>query len=161
MNDTPRHWQPLRKMSTDEFHPTRPEVIATVMRMYDCDEAAAHAMMEKLKETCIYYTNNLYQVQVAKCGPEGDMLHICIRRNDGAHDIRDWRHFQQIKNEVAGAEREAFELYPRESRKVDASNKYHLWVLPEGVSMDAVGWTTRDVQYVENKDVPGLRQRSL
>jgi hypothetical protein len=89
------------------------------------------------------------------------MTHICIRRLDGACDIRDWRHFQQIKNEICGEEREGFELYPRESRKVDTSNKFHIWVLPDGISMSAVGWLERDVQYDERKNVPGMRQRTL
>jgi len=92
-------------------------------------------------------------------GPDGSMLHINIRRRDGGM-FKDWRHFQQIKNEVAGPEREAFEMYPAESRLVDTSNKWHLWVLPEGVQMQ-VGWDKRDVQYETNNDVPGLRQRAL
>lgn len=39
---------------------------------------------------------------------------------------------QQIKNEVIGEQREAVEIYPAESRKVDFTNTTHLWVLPEG-----------------------------
>ena len=74
--------------------------------------------------------------------------------------IKDWRHFQQIKNEIAGEEREAVEIYPAESRKVDTSNKWHLWVLPEGEKVN-LGWKDRDVQYGELRGVPGLRQRPL
>jgi hypothetical protein len=44
----------------------------------------------------------------------------------------DWREFQRIKDEVAGPEREAVELYPRASRIVDTANQFHLFVLPEG-----------------------------
>lgn len=57
--------------------------------------------------------------------------HISFKRNDRAA-VRDWRHFQAIKNEVAGPEREAIEIFPPESNLVDGANQYHLWVLPEG-----------------------------
>ena len=113
---------------------------------------------EDAKVDC--YVNDLYQVQVGVCGPENAMLHINIRRRDGAA-IFDWRHMQQIKNELAGPAREAFQLFPAEDRKVDTSNKYHLWVLPEGARFDSIGWSKRDVQYEENRNVPGMRQRKL
>lgn len=62
---------------------------------------------------------------------EDTSMHLTFKRNDRAA-VRDWRHFQAIKNEVAGPEREAIEIYPPESELVDAANEYHLWVLPEG-----------------------------
>lgn len=77
------------------------------------------------------WVNNLYVVTVDRSGEVG---HISIRRQDrGA--ARDWRHFQQIKNELFGAESEAVELYPAESRVVDTANQFHLWVLPPGTVM--------------------------
>jgi hypothetical protein len=60
-------------------------------------------------------------------------MHLTFKRNDRAA-VRDWRHFQAIKNEVAGPQREALEIYPPESELVDAANEYHLWVLPEGLT---------------------------
>jgi hypothetical protein len=137
----------------------RPEVVRETMDFYKITEAQANDMLDVEEAKCDCYINELYQVQVAPCGPDNAMLHINIRRRDGGA-IFDWRHMQQIKNELAGAEREAFQLFPAESRKVDTSNKYHLWVLPEGVSMQ-IGWFKRDVQYEERKTVPGLRQRAL
>ena len=86
-------------------------------------------------------------------------LLITIRRKDGGI-VKDWRDFQQIKNEIAGEEREAVELYPAESRKVDTTNKWHLWVLPEGVAFD-VGFPERDVRYDGDLDIPGMQQRAL
>lgn len=62
---------------------------------------------------------------------EDTAMHLTFKRNDRAA-VRDWRHFQAIKNEVAGPQREAIEIYPIESELVDAANEYHLWVLPEG-----------------------------
>ena len=68
---------------------------------------------------------------------------LSIRHND-RRAVRDWRHFQRIKNELAGPEREAIEIYPAESRLVDEANQYHLWVLPEGEAIP-IGFTERHV----------------
>ena len=151
---TPRHWQPL--VETNEFETVRPEVVAVTARHYGMDEDAARDWLEKYTAESRYLVNNLYQVQVRQ---EGDYLHLNIRRRDGGM-VRDWRHFQQIKNEIAGPEREAVELYPAESRLVDTTNKWHLWVLPEG-AQTGFGWSQRDVSYDERRHVPGLRQRPL
>jgi len=72
------------------------------------------------------YSNDLYQVMVEK---NGDFIHMCIRRHDG-QPSKDWKDHQQIKNEIIGPEYEAAELFPAESRLVDTSNEYHLWVHP-------------------------------
>jgi hypothetical protein len=74
------------------------------------------------------FANRLYD-GVALTFEDGSM-HLSFKRRDRAA-VRDWRHFQAIKNEVAGPEREALELFPAESNLVDAANEYHLWVLPE------------------------------
>jgi len=142
------------------MQPPRRELIESTMQNYKLDEAQARELLDAEHARCSYWVNELYQVAVQPCGEDGKMLHINIRRRDGSIDLRDWRHFQQIKNEVAGPEREAFEMYPAESRLVDQTNKFHLWVLPEGKKME-VGWTERDVDYTENRNVPGMRQRAL
>lgn len=153
----PRHWKPLVEIDTTEFKPTPPEVIEETMKHYKIPEDEARAMLQDYHDRCRYFVNELYQIQVEEYAP--GCLHINIRRRDGGM-VRDWRHFQQIKNEIAGPEREAVELYPAESRKVDTSNKWHLWVQPEGVKI-GVGWTQRDTSYDERRHVPGLRQRPL
>lgn len=56
---------------------------------------------------------------------------LSIQRKDGSR-IHSWRALQRIKNELCGPEREAVEIYPADSRLVDVSNTYHLWVLAEG-----------------------------
>jgi hypothetical protein len=73
------------------------------------------------------FQNNIYTVQIEEFPP---FLHLNIRRNDWAA-CKDWRHFQQIKNELVGVENEAVELFPAESRLLDTSNAYHLWVHPD------------------------------
>lgn len=79
---------------------------------------------------CFAFYNRLYN-GVALVFEDGSM-HFSFKRNDRAA-VRDWRHFQAIKNSVAGPEREAVEIFPPESELVDGANEYHLWVLPEGV----------------------------
>jgi len=154
---TPRHWRPLVEVPPDDFKPAAPELVAGTMEHYDMTEAVARAFLQDYHERCRYFVNDLYQIQAEEYAP--GCLHLNIRRRDGGM-FKDWRHFQQIKNEIAGPEREAVELYPAESRKVDTTNKWHLWVQPEGVRID-VGWNGRDVSYDSTDHVPGLRQRPL
>lgn len=64
----------------------------------------------------------------------GVIAEISIRRTD-RKAVHDWRHFQRIKNEIAGPEIEAVELYPAESRLMDTANQYYLYCFPPGVQM--------------------------
>ena len=75
------------------------------------------------------WRNRLYDAAVYYF--ENDTVHISFKRLDRAA-VRDWRHFQAIKNEIVSAEREAVEIFPAESELMDGANQYHLWVLPEG-----------------------------
>lgn len=84
-----------------------------------------------LKEFNVW-KNDLYTVFVRKKqifpGVPCSMTWLSIKRND-KEPCRDWRHFQWIKNQLCGEETEAAEIFPAESRLVDGSNQYHLWVL--------------------------------
>lgn len=75
------------------------------------------------------FRNEIYTAVVRE--QDNGVTHLSIRRNDGTA-ARDWRHFQQIKNQLCGEDREAIELYPEEKRVVDTANQSHLWVLPRG-----------------------------
>lgn len=158
MSKMPRYWEPLVRA---DALPPRPEVIAVVMKHYGITEAEARQQLA-LEDNCELWINKLYQVQVRYCSDLGHKgtIHLNIRRRDGSPAGHDWRHYQEIKNQLAGPEREAFEMYPAESRKVDTSNKWHLWVLPEGERIP-IGSMERDVQYEENRNAPGVRQRPL
>lgn len=113
-------------------------------------------LLEDFKQTSVWI-NDLYQV--ARREFQSGSIHLNIRRRDGRPIFRDWRHFQEIKNQLAGPEREAMEIYPAESRLVDTSNKYHLWVMPEGVYItDNIGFSQRDVSYVSGP-TRGTKQR--
>lgn len=117
-------------------------------------ELARKALEEEVAHTT-YWINDLYQVAVH--GSDA-VAHLNIRRRDGKPIFRDWRHFQQIKNELVGPEYEGVELYPAESRKVDTSNKYHIYVVKDSTFRFPFGFETRDVaEGVSN--LPGFRQR--
>lgn len=75
------------------------------------------------------YANNMYQCFLRRM--ENGMKYLSIKRNDRM-PIHNWRHLQQIKNDICGEESEGAELYPAMSRIADAANQYHLWVLPKG-----------------------------
>jgi len=84
-----------------------------------------------------------------------DALWLVIVRIDGK-PARDWRNLQRIKNQLAGASREAVELFPAEARLVDQVNATHLWVLPAGERYP-FGFEQRSVD--EPAAQVGLRQR--
>lgn len=80
------------------------------------------------------WANDLYQVHIVRW-PANEaiscpIVQLSIRRVD-RQAARDWRHFQQIKNELVGPECEAVELYPAESRLVDTANQFHLWCVAD------------------------------
>jgi hypothetical protein len=87
------------------------------------------------KERPEIWTSDVYQVTVRRWdddpvfGTRGGMIQIGINSLDGT-SRHDWRDFQGIKNQMAGEECEAFELYPAESRLMDPSNYYSLWCFP-------------------------------
>lgn len=81
------------------------------------------------------WNSNLYEVFEYEVPeediPGGKITWLSIKRLD-KNVIRDWRHLQWIKNQICGEECEACELFPAESRLVDTSNQFHLWVLKPG-----------------------------
>lgn len=71
------------------------------------------------------WVNDVYQV--VKKTVEDGIVWLSIKRLD-KEPCRDWRDFQAIKNQLVGPECEGVELFPAESRLIDTSNQYHLWV---------------------------------
>ena len=159
MTDLPRYWKPLVEVPNDAAWQPTDKLVKVLVEHHGYDEAEARDVLDDEVKRYRFFTNDLYQIQVAPTGDDGRCLHINIRRRDGSM-FKDWRHFQQIKNELAGPEREAVEIYPAESRKVDTSNKWHLWVLPEGMRVP-FGWDKSDISYREVNGIPGLKQRPL
>jgi hypothetical protein len=70
------------------------------------------------------FENNLYHVEIVYGQP---FIHLDVHRIDRG-PCKNWEHFQQIKNELVGPEHEAVELFPAESRLVNTSHEYHMWV---------------------------------
>lgn len=95
--------------------------------------AEAKAAYRKLEADEIW-VNDEYQVNLAYCEPSGPdappMVHLSIKRRDKG-PVRDWRDFQEIKNQLVGPNCEGVELFPAEDRLVDTANQYHLWVIAD------------------------------
>ncbi len=91
---------------------------------YTCALAAISDYMDEMERNERVYLNHRYQVHVRQCGD--NLVHLSIRRLD-RQPIHDWRDIQEIKNQLLGPECEAVELYPAESRRVDAANQFHIW----------------------------------
>ena len=102
-----------------------------------------------IKEHPELWANDIYHVTVRRWpddpvfGTRGGFIQIGINCHDGTAR-HDWRDFQGIKNQIAGPECEAFELYPAESRLLDPSNYYTLWCFP-GLKRIKVGNEARRV----------------
>lgn len=125
-------------------HPGKPKVRPRVQRpwqpLYEVainPEYVATSLAAGARPPAAVFVNDLYQVSVYKVGDgpdEDSMWHLSIKRDD-REVIHDWRHLQAIKNEIFTPEHMAFEIYPAESKLVDTSNQYHLWVMPHGYEL--------------------------
>lgn len=105
------------------------------------------------------WINSTYQVdkRSVACVPGfPDLIWLSIKRRDrepvGDERFRD---FQAIKNHLVGAETEAVELYPAESRLVDTANQYHLWCTRQKFPF---GFPNRNVDY---RSGGGAKQKPL
>ncbi len=152
-------WKPLQRAVAK---PISEQLIADQLKLDpSLTRERLLVILEEEERTTQLWRNDIYQVMTRELGD--GIVHINIRRRDGGPILRDWRHFQQIKNELLGEECEAIELYPAESRLVDTSNKYHLigsrdptFRFPFG---DIFG-NKRDVSY-ESGVSNGTKQRPL
>lgn len=105
------------------------------------------------------WRNDRYVATVDR-DPTGWIRSISVRRTDRKPDIP-WRHLQRIKNDIAGDEAEAIELFPAESRLVDTANQRWLWLPRPGVKLD-IGFTGgRNVKGPESAAAIGARQAPL
>jgi hypothetical protein len=117
------------------------------------------------------FKSEFYQVAIDKhaehgFGDDAVVWHLSIKRLD-KEPIMDWRDLQAIKSQLCGAEAEALQLFPAESRVVDTANQYHLFAMMRAGStlkpMIPVGWTVG--KRLDNNDgrhdVAGAKQRDL
>lgn len=105
----------------------------------------------------VVYVNDKYQVNVFYINKEfkdKGLIHLSIKRKD-KKCIHDWRDLQLIKNMICGNEREGLEIYPSESRLVDTSNQFHIWVLPKG---EKIPFGYKDRLVVEGHDADSVQR---
>lgn len=58
---------------------------------------------------------------------EGGITHLAVSSLSGVRPT--WPEMQRIKNDLAGAEATAIEVYPPQSQVVDEADMFHIWVL--------------------------------
>jgi hypothetical protein len=141
-------WTPFEERA--RLAPSMAQIRGT-MAQANCSEAEARALFAKELATKLY-VNSRYQVSIEE---SDSVTHLSIKRVD-QESIHDWRDLQRIKNELCGADCEAIELYPAESRVVDLANQYHLWVVRERIP---VGFTGRRTTGTAEAEAIGAAQR--
>jgi len=124
------------------------------------DEQAEIQVRDAIKGTT--YRNDVYQVLVRDADVHLDfppMLWLSIKRID-REPIHDWRDLQKIKNMLVGDENEGVEIYPAESRLVDAANQYHIFVLKDNTIKFPFGF--HDGRRVDDENTIGrAKQRKF
>lgn len=143
-------WVPLQKATVA---PLNPKMLARAR----ADPAYAAALNDEIREREMW-KNDKYTVTVYR-HDDGVIRLLSIKRNDGGA-VRDWRHMQKIKNELAGRETEAIQLFPAESRLVDTANQTWLWCFPPGTQLP-LGFPDRAVGGPEEAAEVGAHQREF
>ena len=80
-----------------------------------------------LLEIYAAHVNDIFTVLERDAGH--GIKHLMISSLSG--DRPTWLEAQRIKNEIAGVDATAVEVYPPQSEVVDDADAYHLWVLPQ------------------------------
>jgi hypothetical protein len=123
-----------------EAHPEAAVEVSSVHRPLDLNWSRQAGESSDLPDQI--WVNDIYHVTLRRVidrvfGSAQGVIQLGINTHDGTAR-HDWREFQAIKNQLAGDECEAFELYPAESRLLDPSNYYTLWCFP-GIKRLKVG----------------------
>lgn len=130
-------WTPFVKAPKNDPNAIRQKALEMSQKLnHPIDEAYIENLVNREAKSDIYL-NNLYQVNRYDEHPE--VIWLSIKRLDKS-PVHDWRHLQRIKNELVGAEHEAIEIYPSESRLVDTANQYHLWVFKDATYRIPLGF---------------------
>lgn len=74
------------------------------------------------------YRNKVFSVLIRDVG---SATHFAVSSLSGIRPT--WREMQRIKDELAGPEKTAVEVYPPRSKVIDEADMFHIWVLPDGV----------------------------
>lgn len=102
------------------------ELTTKTMKIFNLPrDGAKRQIKESIKGE--HWRNDIYHVVVRR----GDhIIHLSIKRHD-REPVVDWRDKQAIKNQLCGPECEGVEMFPAESRVIDTSNQFHLWVFKD------------------------------
>ena len=109
------------------------------------------------------WQNSLYRATVnRKMNDEfgAEITEISITRKD-KEATKDWRHFQQIKNDLVGEDVEAIEIYPNEKRLMDTANTYWLYAFPKDYILPFGFMTPRNVTDSQTASAVGAVQRAF
>lgn len=146
LRSNPPKWTPFVRSHMPPV--TADEVITNLSAGAAITREEAHRQAARMMAEEVYL-NSRYQVQVYRgIKPDGfpEVIWLSVKRRDKKAFLgKDWRDLQRVKNELVGPEHEAVELYPAESRLVDTSNQYHLWVFAEAGLRYPFGWAEREV----------------
>ena len=112
------------------------------------------------------WESDLYQVivrvQTNIENPDRSMKWLSIKRNDREPiDFNHWRTLQAIKNEVAGKDVDAVQVFPKEQHLVDMANQYHLWCFDPSEDISFGFRQGRCVSGSEEAANYGAKQREL
>jgi hypothetical protein len=139
---------PQAVSEVSSYHPLIRMVDWVKLRVMDPDECwysdIYHVTLRRHKKDPVFHS-------------KGGMIQLGINTHEG-HARHDWRDFQEIKNQLAGKETEAFELYPADSRLLDPSNYYSLWCFP---SLNGINVGIFDSRDVRDQDVALAPQRGF
>jgi hypothetical protein len=76
------------------------------------------------------WSNSRYRVRVYR--KDGAVRGLQVQVGAPGVEAPGWSELQRVKNEIAGPEAEAYEIFPAESRLVDGGPAYWLFVAPPG-----------------------------
>jgi hypothetical protein len=113
-----RGWTPLEQLPFEQLDPAYIDLHETG----NCDVQV--------------WKSNRYEVtvRIARDGNSAGIMHLSVNLIDRS-PMRNWRHLQQIKNEVCGELWTGIEFFPPEDALTDTANQYHLFCFPPGAQI--------------------------
>lgn len=126
---------------------TNAEEVLAFMREQGFGEARLKHLFSEVMNS-EYWINDIYQVAVRKAEHaipfiNSDAVKVLSVKRIDQEPIFDWRHMQEMKNELFGSEREMVQLFPSEERLVDTANQYWFYVLDQDQAGFPFGFSTR------------------
>lgn len=88
-----------------------------------------------LRSVRVAHRNQVFAVLVRDAG--GGVTHYAISSGSGVRPT--WWEMQRIKNELAGEQATAVEVYPPQAEVVDGADMFHFWVMPEALPFSLWG----------------------